>query len=217
MTLRLRTIGAGLAIAGICTFSAQAADIKPGTQLLTAILAATTTTFGSSGVEVTQSKNNAESPPKPEAPAGAVPPPPAAAPATAAEKPAVAEKPVDSTEKPADAPAASSGEKGQYTVKAGNKVDDHTLDGWKTWRALDCARCHGANQQGLVGPSLIVAIQKLSYEEFKTTVTNGRLPQGMPPFGSVPRLVKNIDNLYSYLKARADGKLEPGHVYPLDK
>jgi len=199
MILRLRTIGAGLAIAGICTFSAQAA---------------TTTTFSDGKVEATQSTLKAESPERPDLPAGAAPPPPAA-PATAAEKPAAAEPPA--AEETADKPASSDSGKVQYVVKEGNKVDEHTLQGWKTWRALDCARCHGAAQQGLVGPSLIVAIQKLSEDEFKKTVLEGRLPQGMPPFGSVPRLVKNIDNLYTYLKARSDGKLEAGHVYPLDK
>ncbi|HLU04708.1 MAG TPA: cytochrome c [Advenella sp.] len=209
MTLRLRTIGAGLVIAGICTFSAQAADINPGHPLLATMLAATTTTFGDGGAETTQSTLKAESTEKRQVPAGAAAQPTAPTPATAAEKPAA--------DKPADAPAASDGGDVKYVVKQGNKADDHVLQGWKTWRALDCARCHGAKQEGLVGPSLIVAINKLSHEEFKTTVLKGRLPQGMPPFESVPRLVKNIDNLYTYLKARADGKLEPGHVYPLDK
>lgn len=213
MTLRLRTIGAGLAIAGICTFSAQAADITPGKQLLATMLAATTTTFGDGGAETTQGTLKAESTEKRQVPAGAAAPTPA--PATAAEKPAAADKPA--ADKAADAPAASDSGKVKYVVKEGNKADDHVLQGWKTWRALDCARCHGAKQEGLVGPSLIVAMSKLTEEEFKTTVLKGRLPQGMPPFESVPRLVKNIDNLYTYLKARADGKLEPGHVYPLDK
>jgi len=32
---------------------------------------------------------------------------------------------------------------GVYTVKDGNKVDEKTLEGWKTWRAMACERCHG--------------------------------------------------------------------------
>ncbi len=39
-----------------------------------------------------------------------------------------------------------------YEVKDGNKVDATTLQGWKTWRALACERCHGAAQEGAVGP-----------------------------------------------------------------
>ncbi len=58
---------------------------------------------------------------------------------------------------PADAP---------YTVVDGNKVDPKTLDGWKTWRALACERCHGAEQEGLVGPSLVEKLKTLKKEEF---------------------------------------------------
>jgi cytochrome c553 len=42
-----------------------------------------------------------------------------------------------------------------YQVSDGNKVDAHTLSGWKTWRAMACERCHGAAQEGMVGPSLV--------------------------------------------------------------
>jgi len=51
---------------------------------------------------------------------------------------------------------------GVYTVKDGNKVDDKTLQGWKTWRAMACERCHGAAQEGLVGPSLVNSLKTLS-------------------------------------------------------
>ena len=46
-----------------------------------------------------------------------------------------------------------------YKVVDGSKVDSNTLQGWKTWRALACERCHGAQQQGMVGPSLIDAFK----------------------------------------------------------
>ena len=46
-----------------------------------------------------------------------------------------------------------------YTVAEGNKVDAKTMTGWRTWRAAACERCHGANQEGMVGPSLIVSIE----------------------------------------------------------
>ncbi len=215
MNLRLRTIGAGLVISGICTLPVHAADWVTSKQLIGSILAATTTTFGDNGPEVTQSKIEAESPPPQDAPAGSTPAPAASQASTGQEAKPDAQQPAEEP-KAADA-GASGSDKVQYTVKEGNKVDEHTLEGWKTWRALDCARCHGANQQGLVGPSLIEALKTMSKEDFKKTVTEGRLPQGMPPFGSVPRLVKNIDNLYTYLKARSDDKVKPGHVYPLDK
>ncbi|HWT35029.1 MAG TPA: methanol dehydrogenase, partial [Paraburkholderia sp.] len=57
-----------------------------------------------------------------------------------------------------------------YKVVDGNKVDNDTLLGWKTWRALACERCHGAKQEGLVGPSLIDAFKTLDKNEFHRTV-----------------------------------------------
>ena len=71
-----------------------------------------------------------------------------------------------------------------YTVEDGDKVDPKTLDGWKTWRALACERCHGAEQEGLVGPSLVESLKTLSKEDFHTTVIDGRPDKGMPPWGA---------------------------------
>ena len=34
-----------------------------------------------------------------------------------------------------------------------------TYDGWRAVRQLDCARCHGADYRGNVGPSLIESVQ----------------------------------------------------------
>ena len=104
---------------------------------------------------------------------------------------------------------------GVYTVKDGNKVDDKTLQGWKTWRAMDCERCHGPEQEGLVGPSLVNSLKVLSKDDFHTTITNGRPEKGMPNFGGVPLIQKNWENLYNYLKGRSEGKIAPGHLYPL--
>lgn len=105
---------------------------------------------------------------------------------------------------------------GLYTVKDGTKVDDKTLAGWKTWRALACDRCHGAEQQGLVGPPLVVSLHRLTKDEFKATLTNGRAEKGMPPFSTSPMVMSNLDGLYAYLKGRADAQIQPGHLYPLD-
>jgi len=107
-------------------------------------------------------------------------------------------------------------DKPPYTVVDGNKVDAKTLEGWKTWRAMACERCHGAQQQGLVGPSLIEGLKKLTKEQFKETVLNGRPGTVMPPFKDAHMVVENIDNLYDYLKGRSDGAIKPGHLYSLD-
>lgn len=113
------------------------------------------------------------------------------------------------------APAAAFGDEKLYQVQEGNKVDNATLEGWRTWRALACERCHGNQQQGLVGPSLIEALKRLSRDEFKTTVLKGRPEKGMPNFDGSKMVTENIEGLYAYLKGRSDGAIKPGHVYPM--
>ena len=99
-----------------------------------------------------------------------------------------------------------------YQVQDGNKVDAKTLAGWKTWRALACERCHGAEQEGLVGPPLVETLKTLSKEDFHTVMMNGRPEKGMPPFNTSAMVNENWEGLYAYLKGRSDGKIEPGRL-----
>lgn len=99
-----------------------------------------------------------------------------------------------------------------YTVVDGYKVDPETMKGFRTWRQAACDRCHGANQEGLVGPSLVNSLKTLTKEEFVTTVTNGRLDKGMQSFGSSKVVMDNINQLYAYLKGRSDGAITQAHV-----
>lgn len=110
-----------------------------------------------------------------------------------------------------DAPAADA----LYQVQDGNKVDTKTLNGWKTWRALACERCHGAEQEGMVGPSLVESLKKLSKEDFHTVIMNGRPEKGMPPFNTSKMVNENWEGLYAYLKGRSDGKIQPGRLQPM--
>ena len=103
-----------------------------------------------------------------------------------------------------------------YKVVDGNRVDSDTLQGWKTWRALACERCHGAKQEGLVGPSLIDAFKTLDKNEFHRTVFGGRVDKGMPDFSSSQMMQKNWENLFAYLKGRSDGTIKPGDLQAID-
>jgi mono/diheme cytochrome c family protein len=103
-----------------------------------------------------------------------------------------------------------------YEVKDGNKVDAKTLMGWKTWRALACERCHGAAQEGLVGPPLVERMKTLSKEDFHTVMLNGRLDKGMPSFSTSQMVMQNWEGLYAYLKGRADGAIQPGRLAPIE-
>jgi mono/diheme cytochrome c family protein len=99
-----------------------------------------------------------------------------------------------------------------YTVQEGYKVDANTMKGFRAWRAAACDRCHGANQEGMVGPSLIASLKTLSKDEFVKVVRDGRLDKGMQSFGSSPQVMENIDHLYAYLKGRSDGAITRAKV-----
>jgi len=104
-----------------------------------------------------------------------------------------------------------------YKVAEGNKVDAQTLSGWKTWRAMACERCHGAAQEGMVGPSLVDSLKVLSKDQFKLVVLKGRIEKGMPNFDGSKMVTENIDSLYAYLKGRSDGAIEPGRLQEIGK
>jgi mono/diheme cytochrome c family protein len=108
-------------------------------------------------------------------------------------------------------PAPAAG-KTPFRVVDGNHVDPTTFKGFQTWRAAACDRCHGANQQGLVGPSLLASLKSLSKDDFVKAVTQGRLDKGMPAFAANQTVMANLDPLYTYLKGRADGAITQSHV-----
>jgi len=102
-----------------------------------------------------------------------------------------------------------------YKVVDGYKVDPETMKGFRTWRAAACDRCHGANQEGLVGPSLLTSMKTLTKEEFVVTVRDGRLQKGMQSFSTSPQVMENMNQLYAYLKGRADGAITRAKVEPI--
>ncbi|MCW5221682.1 c-type cytochrome [Verminephrobacter aporrectodeae] len=99
-----------------------------------------------------------------------------------------------------------------YKVTDGYKVDAETMQGFRAWRAAACDRCHGPNQEGLVGPSLINSLKTLKKEEFIKVVRDGRLDKGMQSFGNSPMVMDNINQLYAYLKGRSDGAITRARV-----
>ena len=94
-----------------------------------------------------------------------------------------------------------------YKVVEGYKVDSATMNGFRAWRAAACDRCHGASQQGLVGPSLLESMKAIDKAAFKKIVTDGRLEKGMPSFNMSPMVMENTDGLYAYLKGRSNGDI----------
>jgi mono/diheme cytochrome c family protein len=103
-----------------------------------------------------------------------------------------------------------------YTVVDGYKVDADTLKGFRTWRAAACDRCHGANQEGMVGPSLVNSLKTLTKDDFVKTVRDGRLERGMVSFATNVQVMENIDKLYAYLKGRSDGAITRAKVEAIE-
>jgi mono/diheme cytochrome c family protein len=102
-----------------------------------------------------------------------------------------------------------------YKVVDGYKVDAVTMTGFRTWRAAACDRCHGANQEGLVGPSLLASLKTLSKDDFVKTVRDGRMDKGMVGFAANKTVMDNLDALYAYLKGRSDGAITRAKVEPM--
>jgi methanol metabolism-related c-type cytochrome len=102
-----------------------------------------------------------------------------------------------------------------YTITDG-KVDFGTYDGYRRYEAY-CLRCHGPDGAGSsYAPALVDSLKTMSYVDFLEVVVNGRKNVStsqqsvMPAFGEAIDVMENIDDIYSYLKARADGALGRG-------
>ena len=111
--------------------------------------------------------------------------------------------------------AAGEVEKPPYTIKDG-KVDDHTYNGWRRYTE-SCMRCHGPDGAGSsYAPDLVESAKNMSKDQFEDIVINGRTNVSassenvMPPFGEVEDVVLYLDDVWAYLKARADGALGRG-------
>ncbi|MCX4191236.1 c-type cytochrome [Methylophaga sp. OBS1] len=100
-----------------------------------------------------------------------------------------------------------------YQVVDGNKLDEFSYEGFKLYRNW-CARCHGTYGQGMVGPNLADSLNVISKAEFVDVVTHGKTGQigSMPAWESNATVMSGMENLYAYLKARADGAI--GEVKP---
>ena len=108
-----------------------------------------------------------------------------------------------------------------YTVKDG-KVDKKTFNGWRRY-TQSCLRCHGPDGAGSsYGPDLLESIKRTTQDEFDEVVVNGRTNVNvantsvMPPFGEVEDVVTYLDDIWTYLKARADGAVGRGRPERID-
>jgi len=102
-----------------------------------------------------------------------------------------------------------------YTIVNG-KVDRKTYEGWRRYTE-SCLRCHGPDGAGSsYAPDLVRSVKHMTQDQFNEIVVNGRTnvttatENVMPPFGTVEDVMDYLDDIWAYLKARADGALGRG-------
>ena len=98
------------------------------------------------------------------------------------------------------------------------------IDLWLTrgYRAFSqCQVCHGLDGSGsTIGPSLLDKLgSEIDRARFMDVVANGYQGQIgiMPPWKENPNVMKYVDQLYAYLKARADKVLPAGKLKRYDR
>ncbi len=125
----------------------------------------------------------------------------------------------------ADDPAVASSENGKYADKDGNPtykispdgtVDWYTFSGFRRYHS-DCHVCHGPNGEGSTyAPALAESLKTLTYPDFVSVVTNGRNhvdaanDKVMPSFATNVNVMCYIDDIYVYLRARANNAIPGG-------
>lgn len=116
-------------------------------------------------------------------------------------------------------PAAVKQEDGKYFDKDGNPtykvqpdgtVDWYTYSGFRRYHS-ECHVCHGPDGLGSsYAPALTNSLKTLSYNDFLGTVSGGKKDVNssqdlvMPPFGTNKNVMCYIDDIFVYLRARAN-------------
>jgi len=102
---------------------------------------------------------------------------------------------------PAAAPAAA--------TAASKETYASVYNGWKWWHVY-CYRCHGVNaMNATIAPNLLADNHRLPKAQFLRTVRTGRDAKGMPEWASLLN-TKQMNDLFVYVRARADKVLPPG-------
>ncbi len=102
-----------------------------------------------------------------------------------------------------------------YKIENG-MVDWYTFSGYRRYHS-DCHVCHGQDGMGSsYAPALVNSLKKMDYGTFLSIVAEGRKNLGggkenvMPAFGDNKNVYCYMDDIYIYLRARADGAAPRG-------
>ncbi|MGB0085507.1 MAG: c-type cytochrome, methanol metabolism-related [Rhodomicrobiaceae bacterium] len=103
-----------------------------------------------------------------------------------------------------------------YNIQADGTVDWYTYSGFRRYHS-ECHVCHGPDGEGSsYAPALKDSLKTMSYVDFLTVVANGREDVNAAEQLKMPALANNknvmcyIDDIYVYLKARADDAVPRG-------
>ena len=93
-------------------------------------------------------------------------------------------------------------------------VDWYTFSGYRRYHA-DCHVCHGPDGMGSsYAPAIAASMKRLTYPEFLEVVSSGKqspdASKVMPAFGTNLNVMCYIDDIYIYLRARAQGDIPRG-------
>ena len=127
-------------------------------------------------------------------------------------------------------PTAVKSEDGKYFDKEGNPtfkvasdgtVDWYTYSGYRRYHS-ECHVCHGPDGMGSTyAPALTDSLKTMSYADFIGVVASGRKnvntaqEKVMPALGDNPNVACYMDDLYIYLRARANDAV--GRARPAKK
>jgi methanol metabolism-related c-type cytochrome len=105
-----------------------------------------------------------------------------------------------------------------YKIAADGTVDWYTYSGYRRYHS-ECHVCHGPDGMGSTyAPALKDSLKTMSYGDFLGVVASGRKnvtssqENVMPAFGDNPNVACYMDDLYVYLRARANAAV--GRVRP---
>jgi len=103
-----------------------------------------------------------------------------------------------------------------YHIKPDGTVDWYTYSGFRRYHS-ECHVCHGPEGEGSTyAPALKDSLKTMSYSDFIGVVASGRIRDVagtefvMPALGDNKNVMCYIDDMYVYLKARADGVMPRG-------
>src|SRR5258706_132245 len=103
-----------------------------------------------------------------------------------------------------------------YKIQADGTVDWYTYSGYRRYHS-ECHVCHGPDGEGSsYAPALKNSLKRLGYNDFLDTVAGGRKNVNtaqesvMPAFGTNPNVMCYIEDIFVYLRARANDAIPRG-------